>query len=84
MNNQNHYSYIPISRKNQEKMNRYQDEVVGLEKIPIYCPRCKTKVDMVYVDATGHKDIKCWKCKLLFVTSLPRFRTMKKDWRTRW
>ena len=84
MNNQDHYSYLIISKEKQAKMARYEREVAGLEKIPIYCPRCKAKVDMVYADATGHKDIRCWKCKLPFVTSLPYFRTLNHYWKSRW
>ena len=83
--NNDHYQYLPISREKQEKIDRYKREVAGLEKIPIRCPRCHVTTDMVYADATGHKDIRCWKCKYVFVTSLPYFRTLRrKNCRNRW
>lgn len=77
MSRGDYYKNIPISPENLEKLKRYRSEVAGLEKLPIRCPRCNAIVDMVYVDASGHKDIRCWKCKYLFITSLPYFRTVK-------
>ena len=81
---EDHYQYLSISPEKKKKLEQYRREVEGMEKIPIRCPRCGVIVDMVYVDATGHKDIKCWKCKYPFITRLPRFRTLRKDYRSRW
>lgn len=79
------YEYLLISQEKQKKLEQYRKEVAGLDKVPIRCPRCGVIVDMVYVDATGHKDIKCWKCKYPFITRLPYFRTLKKrDRKQRW
>ena len=64
-----------ISAENQAKLEQHEREVFGLEEIPLYCPRCHALSDKVYSDATGHKSVKCWKCKYTFVTSLPYFRS---------
>ena len=71
------YRRYRMSLEKQKKVEKYRNEVAGLEKIPIRCPSCGTIADMVYADAYGHKDIRCWKCKYVFVTSLPYFRTVK-------
>ena len=68
-----------ISPENMEKMKRYRNEVAGLSKIPIVCPRCGKVADRVYMDATGHKDIRCYYCKMEFVSRLPQFRSIRKN-----
>ena len=72
-----YYENIPISPENLEKMMKNRQDVAGLERVPIWCPRCKKVADRVYIDATGHKDIRCYDCKLEFVTTLPQVRTIR-------
>ena len=68
---------IQISAENLAKMKRYREAVAGLEEVPIVCPRCRRVADRVYTDATGHKNIRCFYCKLEFVTSLPQFYSIR-------
>ena len=77
MSRGDHYQDIRISPANLEKLKRYRAEVAGLSKVPIICPRCGKVADRVYADATGHKDIRCYYCKMEFISGLPQFRSVR-------
>ena len=63
-----------ISPENQEKLARSRQEVEGLSLRPIACPRCGFTVGKVFSDASGHRLIKCPKCKLEAVINVAYFR----------
>lgn len=77
MNHGKFFDSIRISPENLAKMKRYREAVAGLEEVPIICPRCNRVADRVFADTTGHKNIRCFYCKLEFVSSLPQFYSIR-------
>lgn len=62
-----------------------QKEVEGMEKRTLKCPICGYRIDDVYVDGIGHRDIKCQKCKLEATVNLAYFRRQRQQKRMlRW
>lgn len=60
-------------------------EVEGMEKRILKCPVCGFRIDGVYADGIGHRDIKCQKCKLEVTINLAYFRSHRPNKRLiRW
>ncbi|MGI5888371.1 MAG: hypothetical protein ACOX6J_03205 [Oscillospiraceae bacterium] len=63
------------SEEDRRKMEAYELELKKRGESWIRCPYCgNERADMVSADASGYKRVKCWKCRRVFVTRLPRFR----------
>ena len=60
-------------------------EVEGMAKRTLKCPVCGFRIDGVYADGIGHRDIKCQKCKLEATVNLAYFRRQRRQKRlVRW
>ncbi|WP_409969655.1 hypothetical protein RFF05_07015 [Bengtsoniella intestinalis] len=49
-------------------------EVKNLSLRTVRCPLCNFPIDRVYQDSTGHKHVKCRKCKFEGAINLAYFR----------
>lgn len=54
-------------------------EVEGMAKRNLKCPICGFRIEGVYADDRGHRDIKCQKCKLEATVNLAYFRRQKRN-----
>lgn len=61
-----------------------QKEVEGMGKRTLKCPICGYRIDGVYADGVGHRDIKCQKCKLEVTINLAYFRRQQQKRLVRW
>ena len=54
-------------------------EVEGMAKRTLKCPVCGFRLECIYADGIGHRDIKCQKCKLEATVNLAYFRRQKRN-----
>ena len=60
-----------------EKVQQSEKESEGLTKRAVRCPYCSFLLDYVFSDATGHREIRCPKCKSITIMNMAYFRTVK-------
>ena len=69
--------YNPPSQEVLRLLELSKREVEGIEKRTLKCPVCGFCVGYKYVNDTGHRDIRCDKCKLEATIGLAYFRRQK-------
>lgn len=66
------------SPETMEKVRRSKQECEFLTKREVRCPHCGFLVDYVFSDVSGHREIKCRKCKRSTIMNMAYFRRVKR------
>ena len=61
-----------------EKLIKSKLEVSTLTTRDIYCPYCGFRIERVFSDISGHKQVYCKKCKEEYIINLGYFRRQKR------
>jgi DNA-directed RNA polymerase subunit RPC12/RpoP len=72
-------NYAPPSQEVIRLLELSKREVEGMAKRTLKCPICGFRIEGVYADGIGHRDIKCKKCKLEATVNLAYFRRQKRN-----
>ena len=74
------YLTKPLTPEIREKIRKSEAECDDLTLRDVHCPHCGYLLDRVYSDASGHRQIKCRKCKEITVMNMAYFRRVKRKY----
>lgn len=64
-----------LTQEVQQRLDMSESETSELTVRDLRCPNCKFLVDKLYSDISGHIQIKCPKCKNVYILNVAYFRT---------
>ena len=70
----------PLSPEMREKVERSEKECEALTKREVRCPYCGFLMDYVYSDVSGHRQVKCRKCKRATIMNMAYFRRVRRKY----
>jgi len=73
-------SVKPLSPEVSEKIRKSEAECDDLTLRDVHCPHCGFLLDQVYSDASGHRQIRCRKCKTVTIMNMAYFRRVKRKY----